>query len=96
MGWLRSVGALKFKVSFAKEPYKRDDILQQRPTILRNLLIVATPYEPLNTVAYCHTLQHTITHCNTIRYTALHCYTRRHTVMHPDILLYTVTHGDTL
>jgi len=30
--------------SFAKEPYKRDDILQKRPLILRSLLIEATPY----------------------------------------------------
>jgi len=44
MGWLRSVGSLKLQVSFAKEPYKRDDILQKRPVILRSLLIVATPY----------------------------------------------------
>jgi len=29
---------------FAKEPYKRDYILQKRATILRSLLIVATPY----------------------------------------------------
>ena len=35
---------LKIKVSFAKEPYKRDDILQKRPIISRRLLIVATPY----------------------------------------------------
>jgi len=35
---------LKIKVSFAKEPYCRDDILQKRPIILRGLLIVATPY----------------------------------------------------
>ena len=44
MGWLRSVGALKLQVSFAKEPYKRDYILQQRPIILRSLLIEATSY----------------------------------------------------
>jgi len=44
MGWLRRVGALKVQVAFAKEPYKRDDILQKRPIILRRLLIVATPY----------------------------------------------------
>jgi len=44
MGWLQLVGSLKLKVSFAKEPYKTDDILQKRPTILRSLLIVATPY----------------------------------------------------
>ena len=44
MGWLRLVGCLKLQVSLAKEPYKRDDILQKRPIILRSLLIVATPY----------------------------------------------------
>ena len=44
MGWLRLVGSLKVQVSFAKEPYKRDDILQKRHIILRRLLIVATPY----------------------------------------------------
>ena len=32
------------QVSFAKEPYKRDNILQKRPIILRSLLIVATPW----------------------------------------------------
>ena len=30
MGWLRIVGSLKLQVFFAKEPYKRDDILQER------------------------------------------------------------------
>ena len=44
MGWLRLVGSLKLQVSFAKETYTRDDILQKRPIILRSLLIVATPY----------------------------------------------------
>ena len=38
MGWLRLVGSLKLQVSLAKEPYKRDDILQKRPMILRSLL----------------------------------------------------------
>jgi len=33
MGWLREVGSLKLNVSFAKEPYKRDYILQKRPII---------------------------------------------------------------
>jgi len=33
MGWLRLVGSLKLWVSFAKEPYKRDGILQKRPMI---------------------------------------------------------------
>jgi len=44
MDWLRLVGSLKLQVSFAKEPYKRDDILQKRLLIWRRLLIVATPY----------------------------------------------------
>jgi len=38
MRCLRLVGALKLEVSFAKEPYKRDDILQKRP------VSIATPY----------------------------------------------------
>jgi len=33
MGWLQSVGSIKLKVSFAKEPYKRDCIQQKRPII---------------------------------------------------------------
>ena len=44
MGWLRLVGSLRLYVSFAKEPYERDDILQRRPIILRSRLIAATPY----------------------------------------------------
>jgi len=43
MGWIRLLCSLKVKVFLAKEPYKRDDILQKRPRILRSLLIVATP-----------------------------------------------------
>jgi len=33
MQWLRFVGSLKLHVSFAKEPFKRDCILQKRPII---------------------------------------------------------------
>ena len=44
MGWLWLVGSIKLQFSFAKEPYKRDDILQKRPIILSILLTVATPY----------------------------------------------------
>jgi len=39
VGWLRLVGS---QVSFAKEHYERDYILQKRPIILNSLLIVAT------------------------------------------------------
>jgi len=52
MGWLRWVGSIKVYVSFAKEPYKRDYILQKRPIILSRLLIVATPYVLQNTILY--------------------------------------------
>jgi len=50
MGWLRLVGSFKLLVSFAKEPYKRDYILQMRSIILRSLLIEATPYHDSYTV----------------------------------------------
>ena len=43
-GWLRLVDSLNWEVSFAKERYKRDYILQKRPIILRSLLPIATPY----------------------------------------------------
>jgi len=43
MRWLRLVGSLKTQVSFAKEPYNRDYILQKRPVFSRSLLIIATP-----------------------------------------------------
>ena len=53
MEWLRLVGSLKLQVSFVKEPYKRDHILQKRPVILRSLLIVATPYRERECVSIC-------------------------------------------
>ena len=40
MGWLRLVGSIKLHVSFAQEPYKREDILQKRPIILSILSIL--------------------------------------------------------
>ena len=49
MGWLRLVGSIKLQVSFAKEPYKKDDILQKRPMTLSILLTVATPYQNTHT-----------------------------------------------
>jgi len=65
MGWLWSVGSIKLQVSFAKETYNRDDILQKRPIILSILLTVATPYV---NISHCNTqyesivAQHT-SHC---------------------------------
>ena len=43
MGWLWLVGSIELYVCFAKEPYKRDDILYRRPIILSILQSVATP-----------------------------------------------------
>jgi len=61
MGWLRLVGSLKLQVSFAKEPYKKDYLLQKRHVILRSLLIVATlyAYKPYTHISH-------ITHINRI------------------------------
>jgi len=44
MRWLQLVGSIKLQVSFAKETYRRDAILQKKPIILSILLTVATPY----------------------------------------------------
>ena len=33
IGWLMLVGSINLQVSFAKEPYERDYILQKRPVI---------------------------------------------------------------
>jgi len=59
MRWLQLVASLKLQVSFAKEPYKRDDILQKRPIIVRSLRIVATPY---------HTKGYHVTHEKEMRH----------------------------
>jgi len=100
MRWLRLVGSLNLQVSFAKEPYKRDYILQKRPTILRSLLIVATPYEwdmsPRATTLGKITLQHTATHCNTRHHTAPHCNTLQHTATHRNTLQHSAAHCNTL
>ena len=53
MGWLRLVGSIKLQVSFAKEPYKRDNILPKRPIVLSILLTVATPYIILSQQLVC-------------------------------------------
>jgi len=43
MGWLRLVGSLILSVSFAEHSLFYRALLQNRPVILRSLLIVATP-----------------------------------------------------
>jgi len=56
MRWLRLVRSLELQVSFAKEPYKRDCILQKRLIIRRSLLIVATQYQCIRTIAYIYAI----------------------------------------
>ena len=43
-GWLRLVGSLQIWVSFAKEPCKRDYVLQKRSVFFRRLLTIAPPH----------------------------------------------------
>jgi len=54
MGWLRLVGSLKLQVSFSKYSFFYKALLKKRPTILRSLLIVATPYVWHDCSFVCH------------------------------------------
>ena len=56
MGWLWLVGSIKLYVTFAKEPYKRDHILQKRPILFSILLTVPTPYRELSNFEFFATL----------------------------------------
>jgi len=60
---------------FAKETYKRDDILQKRPIILSILLTVATPYSFLYSCIYAIVYPYV--------YLSIYFYTRRFRVRHP-------------
>jgi len=86
MGWLRLVSS-KLYVSFAEYRLLYRALLPKRPTILRSLLILATPYWIIDawriwikphSYVHCNTLQHTATHCNTLQHTATHCNTLQH------------------
>ena len=77
MGWLQLVGSLKSQVSFAKDPYKRGDILPKRPIILRSLLIVAIPYQ-IQRGTHKQTFTHTLTHIHTSTHTNTHIDTYTH------------------
>ena len=76
VAWVATISRLlKIIDSFAKKPYKRDDILQKRPEILRSLLIVATPYlyAPLYPDGHLYTRVHSLYTQSTI-YTLLSIY----------------------
>jgi len=99
MGWLRLVGSLKIQVSFAKEPYKRDDILQKRLIISRSLLIVATPYAYTYMYvceASVYVMRMTHPHVRPYAYCIYmrtHCRTLQHTATYH---IYVRTHSNTL
>ena len=61
------------KDSFPKEPYKRDDILQKRPIVLRSLLIVHANEGQGSIHTFAHTSTHSHTHIHTLSHT--HTYT---------------------
>ena len=84
MGWLRLVGSLKVKVSNAKEPRKRGNILQKIPIILRSLLIVAIPswwheakYQlccrTTQRVAVCHSVLQSVAECCRVLQSVAEC-----------------------
>jgi len=78
-------------------------LLQNRPVILRRLLIVAwqamdegdrtwNVYTLQHTATHCNTLQRTAAHCNTLQHTATHCNTLQHNAAHCNTLQHTATH----
>jgi len=97
MGWLRLVGSLKLYVSFAKEPYKWDDILQKKPMIFKeptnrshpivdlyfciHMCVCMCVHVNANVNVNASGSQMTVTHCNTL-HTATHCNTLQHIATH--------------
>ena len=71
MRWLRVVGSLKWQVSFAKEPYEKDIILQKRSTISLGQVLrgggggFSVPQHPKSLDMYLH-------HTHTSRYIHTH------------------------
>ena len=51
------IGSIKIYISFAKEPFKIDDILQKRPIILSILLTVATPHHKCEVLRFASALR---------------------------------------
>ena len=66
MGWLRSVGSFQLYVSLENIGLFCRALLQKKPTILRSLLILATPYHTHThpTLTCLHTFARTSTHLN--------------------------------
>jgi len=102
MRWLRLIGSLKTLVSFAKERYKRDDILHDI-SYFRCISCHMTWYACAiwkqfiwKTSSSCNTLQHVATHCNTLQHTATRCNTLQHVATHGNTLQHIATRCNTL
>jgi len=97
IGWLQLVGSLKIEVSFAKEPNKRDYILQKRPIILRSLLTVATPYArevlSLRKSMYAHVYRNICVYVYTCIEICVYMYTYLYIYMYIEELLPSSTHA---
>jgi len=85
------------RVSFAKEPYKTDDILQKRPILLRIQVFHHGTDVCTHSIGHCNTLQHlqhTATHCRTLQSSATYrvkttiTYKQRHACTHPRVSFY--------
>jgi len=97
MGWLRLVGSFKLKVSLAKEPYKRDNTLQnfKEPTnhshpIRHTYRYRTAQLKRTHTHTHIHTHTHTLTHMCTLTHT--HSLTNTHICTHTHTNTHTHTH----
>jgi len=88
MGQLRWVGSLKLQVSFAKEPCKRDEILQKR-------LLSCITRQYLALLIHSHLFVHTYTHTNIHIYTYIYTYIHVYTYTHINTHTHTYTHAHT-
>ena len=101
----RTAGSIKLKVSFAKEPYKTDDILQKRPmisvctdsgSITREAEEGAECILRVERGATFGSIFRGGGHCNTLQHTATHCNTLQHNATHCNTMQHTATHCNTL
>jgi len=77
MGWLQLVGSLQLYFSYAKEPYKRDDILQKTYDFKEPTDRSHPISKRQHTLTHTHT--QTCTHNQTHTHTHTQTHTRRHT-----------------
>jgi len=82
MQWLRLVGSFKLQVSFAKERYKRDDILQKRPIFFAIQYSAARCFAVCCSVLQCMVMYCSVFWCVAVCCSVLHCVALCCTVLH--------------